>query len=138
MISVLPATLYLFISRLLGLTDPPNPSIPFYLRHAHAIDDTFGVVFQDVPQSLTARPVSVGIRPIRASRPRFSTNGSVHQLEWDDVGVPGPDVESRETLLELAKMTYNAYNESPESDGSWYELESQWNTVRAPYPASYV
>ena len=41
--------------------------------------------------------------------------------------VEGPDVESRETLLLLAKMTNNAYL-SPGEQG-WYELGDRWNVV---------
>jgi hypothetical protein len=40
----------------------------------------------------------------------------------------GPDVESRATLLELAKMTNNAYVEP--DDPAWYDLGANWNDVR--------
>ena len=49
-------------------------------------------------------------------------------LQWDEEEIVGPDVESRETLLELAKMTNNAYVE-PE-DPYWYDLEGKWSEVR--------
>ena len=48
-------------------------------------------------------------------------------LDWDEDEVPGPDVESRETLLELAKITNNAYLEPGEP--GWYELGDNWNVV---------
>jgi len=48
-------------------------------------------------------------------------------LDWLEDEIIGPDVEKRETLLELAKMTNNAYVE-PE-DPAWYELGSEWNVV---------
>ena len=38
-------------------------------------------------------------------------------------------MESRETLLELAKMTNNAYVEP--SDPAWYDLGTGWNSVCA-------
>lgn len=34
--------------------------------------------------------------------------GESSVLEWNEEEVNGPDVDSRETLLRLAKMTYNA------------------------------
>jgi putative lipase involved disintegration of autophagic bodies len=40
----------------------------------------------------------------------------------------GPDVESREALLELAKMTNNAYVEP--QDPYWYDLRGNWSEVR--------
>ena len=39
----------------------------------------------------------------------------------------GPDVKSRESLLTLAKMTFDAYLEP--SDKEWYEPDPQWNKV---------
>ncbi len=49
-------------------------------------------------------------------------------LDWNEDIVVGPDVESRDTLLLLAKMTNNAYL-TPEEDG-WYELGDKWPVVR--------
>jgi lipase ATG15 len=46
-------------------------------------------------------------------------------LPWDEDEIIGPDVESRETLLELAKMTNNAYVEP--GDPAWYDLEGNWS-----------
>jgi putative lipase involved disintegration of autophagic bodies len=43
---------------------------------------------------------------------------------WDTTDVLGPNVEERETLLTLAKMTANAYTSPTVSD--WYTLDS-WN-----------
>ncbi|KAJ8503022.1 hypothetical protein ONZ45_g11213 [Pleurotus djamor] len=40
--------------------------------------------------------------------------------------VVGPDVESRETLLELARMANDAYLEPGET--GWYDLGEEWNT----------
>lgn len=52
-------------------------------------------------------------------------------LTWDEIPVAGPDVEKRETLLQLAKMTYDAYYEPGDKD--WYDLGPDWNTVRCPW-----
>jgi lipase ATG15 len=48
-------------------------------------------------------------------------------IPWQEDEVPGPDVESRETLLELAKMTHNAYMDP--NDPAWYELDGNWTVV---------
>ena len=49
-------------------------------------------------------------------------------LDWDEEEIVGPDVESRETLLALAKMTSNAYLQP--DDKEWYPLGKNWTTVR--------
>lgn len=48
-------------------------------------------------------------------------------LDWDEEEVMGPDVNSRETLLMLAKMTSNAYLQP--DDKGWYPLGENWTTV---------
>ncbi|KAF9496751.1 alpha/beta-hydrolase [Pleurotus eryngii] len=56
---------------------------------------------------------------------RYQESTPAFQL-WDEPEeVDGPDVENRQTLLELAKMTNNAYLE-PDQDG-WYDLDGPWN-----------
>lgn len=55
--------------------------------------------------------------------------GQSQTLNWEQEIVLGPNVESRETLLELAKMSNNAYVEV--GDPGWYELGEEWNTVGA-------
>jgi len=47
-------------------------------------------------------------------------------VRWNRVEVEGPDVEDRLTLLELAKMTGNAY--ALPGHSNWYDLEDKWNT----------
>ena len=49
-------------------------------------------------------------------------------MKWDEDEVSGPDVENRDTLLTLAKMTNNAYVEP--SDKAWYNLGDNWTVVR--------
>ena len=49
-------------------------------------------------------------------------------IRWDNVDTLGPEVESRETLLQLAKLTFNAYAAGPGKPSEWYEL-GEWNTV---------
>jgi putative lipase involved disintegration of autophagic bodies len=49
-------------------------------------------------------------------------------LPWYETEILEPNAEKRETLLELAKMTNNAYV-TPD-DSQWYELSEKWSTVR--------
>ena len=72
--------------------------------------------------------------------------GQSQSLNWEIEDVPGPNVESRETLLTLAKMTNNGmlcvlicvrilFNECQSAyvepgDPAWYDLGEDWNSVR--------
>jgi putative lipase involved disintegration of autophagic bodies len=49
------------------------------------------------------------------------------RVQWEEDEVEGPDVEDRETLLTLAKMTYDAYIEPTDDD--WYDLGGDWLPV---------
>ena len=57
-------------------------------------------------------------------------------VEWDDEEIEGPNVEDRQTLLMLAKMTYNAYVEPQDKD--WYDLGEGWPTVCAELIEPFV
>lgn len=48
-------------------------------------------------------------------------------LEWDVKEVPGPDVEDRHTLAQLARMSGNAY--AMPGRPNWYEIDQTWNQV---------
>lgn len=127
---------------------PPSPptNLRFELRHLHAVSPSAHVVFQDVPslpksfsrQQLENRTFSVGTRQISTQRgPDFDSLwqarvhsmkfGQSQRLNWEEVIIPGPDVESRETLLQLAKMSNNAYLTPEEPE--WYDLGGGWNNV---------
>lgn len=47
-------------------------------------------------------------------------------IDWDETEVLAPDLTDRPTVLELAKMTGNAYVR-PEDKG-WYDVGGRWNT----------
>ncbi|KAH7930159.1 alpha/beta-hydrolase [Leucogyrophana mollusca] len=114
-----------------------KPSLQFELRHEHAVSPSAHVVFSDAPAARTAFQASYALRAtnITSYKPpslgAFSNartrsmrdSQSVH-LQWEEQEILGPDVESRETLLELAKMTNNAY--VARDDPAWYELNEQW------------
>ncbi|KAF9014112.1 Alpha/Beta hydrolase protein [Cyathus striatus] len=48
------------------------------------------------------------------------------KLEWDQVEVLGPDVRNHHTLVELARMSGNAY--ALPGQNNWYEVDPAWNT----------
>ena len=123
-----------------------SPILNFELRHRHAVSSTARVVFSDVPAAQIyshndgRAPYQVRTRRIRIHRPpsfceysearmRSIRQAQSQVLLWDEDDVIGPEVESRETLLELAKMTNNAYVE-PE-DPYWYDLGDNWPKVRS-------
>lgn len=62
------------------------------------------------------------------ARLRSRRHDQTEVLEWEDDEVLGPDVEDRETILQLAKMTNNAYVER--GDATWYNLSDVWRNVR--------
>src|SRR6202011_4874706 len=62
------------------------------------------------------------------ARLRSIQHAQSQALQWGEDEIIGPDVESRDTLLELAKMTNNAYVDS--EDPYWYDLEGKWSEVR--------
>lgn len=141
-------------------TTSDDPSVlQFELRHLHAVSSsTAHVIFSDVsPQALktlssdtsgsTKSSYSIRSRLEKTFRPssfaaherarlRSLRFGENEWLDWDEEETIGPDVESRETLLELAKMTNNAYVD-PE-DPAWYDLGDGWNAVNPFFFFAYL
>ncbi|KAH0833006.1 alpha/beta-hydrolase [Lanmaoa asiatica] len=117
--------------------------LQFELRHQHAASSDAHVVFSDIPQAPKSALTEVNettytiqtkrlstfhppsFRAHEAARLRSIRHAQSTDLPWWEDEIFGPDVEHRETLLELAKMTNNAYV-SPD-DAAWYELKDQWN-----------
>ena len=109
------------------------------VRHEHAIANDTRVLITDVPQALLPERHVLNTRSIQAQRPSsfnaFSRARAASLLDgqtdsdlWIQSTIPAPDVNDRETLLTLAKMTNNAYYEP--SDKEWYTLDPYWgNTV---------
>ena len=126
-----------------SFTHEPN-RLQFELRHQHAVTPDAHVIFSDVlrPPRLRAgntTTYSIATRNISTFRPpsfraheearrRSIRHAQSADLPWWEEEIVGPDVEKRETLLGLAKMTNNAYV-APE-DAAWYELGKGWNDVR--------
>ena len=125
---------------------PPPPRLKFELRHLHALSPHGHILFSDVShQAMHAQfngqnnlytiqtRMTSSFRPssftaFSRARTRSIIFGQNEPLRWDEEDIIGPDVESRETLLELAKMTSNAYIEP--DDPQWYDLGGVWNIVR--------
>lgn len=124
------------------------PQLQFELRHLHAVSPSAHVLFSDVPPrnsythssgqnerddiyTIQTRTTS-SFRPpsfeaFTQARTRSLRFGQSEDLRWDEEEIISPDVESRKTLLELAKMTNNAYV-APD-DPAWYDLGGGWNSV---------
>ncbi|KAI0682348.1 alpha/beta-hydrolase [Cytidiella melzeri] len=125
---------------------PTSNALTFQLRHQHATTPEAHVVFSDVRANSALlhsrdRTYSIATRRIKAARPtsqeQFQFARTRSRLfkenvlvEWDEDEIEAPDVEKRATLLELAKMTNNAYLEPGEA--GWYELDQEW-TVSYPF-----
>jgi len=122
-----------------------HTALQFELRHLHAVSSDARVVFSDVSQRQLRTLAADGnasytIRrtaPLTAYRPpSFNTLVAAQRrswelresavLDWDEQVVQGPDTESRETLLVLAKMANNAYVNPDEAE--WYDLGANWTT----------
>ena len=119
------------------------PRLTFQLRHHHAVSEHGHVLLSDVDHGILNAYASdeytvdtrlvPSYRPpsfdeVRNARYRSMKFGQSTILGWDEEELVGPDVESRETLLVLAKMTSNAYL-LPDDKG-WYPLGGNWTTVR--------
>lgn len=119
-----------------------TPRLSFHLRHQHAITNTSRVIFSDVGSSqllshslsTPADPYTYDVETSRLLTHRPSSYAAFHDARlrsmlhgqsdgtlWHPQEVLGPDVTDRETLLSLAKMSNNAYSESP--DEGWYNVD---------------
>ena len=121
-------------------------SLTFQLRHLHAVSEHGHVLLSDVDYASYAGNITAyaseeytvntrllpSYRPpsfdaVKNARYRSMKFGQSTLLDWDEEEIVGPDVESRETLLTLAKMTSNAYLQP--NDKGWYPLGGNWTTV---------
>ncbi|KAJ7865652.1 alpha/beta-hydrolase [Mycena olivaceomarginata] len=148
---MLPAALTtLLVSLLSLLSDSPDvetvrasspPALSFELRHLHAVSPSAHVVFADVPQrpgilsesshTLRTRTISSWKPPSFALHAQARTQSMrfgqslLQDFPWEEEAIAAPDVENRLTLLELAKMSNNAYGDFNET--GWYELSANWS-----------
>ena len=124
----------------------PASTLDLQLRHYHAVTDDARILFHDIqregsPDSI--QPPSSPLYTVHTKRTishrPLSAEGYLHarslsirrepyqEVEWEEDDIIAPDVSSRLTLLELAKMTNNAYLDPGEA--GWYDLEGKWNVV---------
>src|SRR5262245_31024041 len=103
----------------------PRNQLQFELRHQYALSNYTRVIFADISQvtsdgddsrtsyTVQTREIASYKQPYLGPYSRWPSRSlrldSSEDGDWDEVEIVGPDVESRETLLELAKMTHNAY-----------------------------
>ncbi|OCH86209.1 alpha/beta-hydrolase [Obba rivulosa] len=113
---------------------PPRHALKFELRHEHGLSNDSRIVFADIRPSnqFAAQSADVPTTRVKAYRPssqaafQSARFGAALAPPWDEVEIDGPDVQDRETLLTLAKMTNNAYAEPADKD--WYDLGPGWNS----------
>ena len=127
----------------------------FELRHLHATSADGRLSFHDVQEAgisalaLSGEPTSYPLRIQRVTTHRPVSMDAFHNarmrsmrfresaaIDWDKIEVEGPDVDDRETLLVLAKMTNNAYL-APDEQG-WYDLGGNWTVVSARVVSSWA
>ncbi|KAG1865399.1 Alpha/Beta hydrolase protein [Suillus subluteus] len=142
MLNLLPTTLRFLLGSLLWVdfSQPPavlpaRTPLSFQLRHEHAITNDSRVIFSNAVPSFSADSYVTSTSTIQTYRPqsakafhsarlRSIRYDQSEQVLWDTTDVLGPNVEERETLLALAKMTANAYTSPTASD--WYTQDG-WN-----------
>ena len=141
-------TLASFITHLLGLHNNDTRFLTFELRQQHVVSSDARVAFANVAPSHiyshsdTGAPYRVEAKLVISTRPpsfevysqaRLLSMRHAQSLDmpWDEDEVLGPNVESRETLLLLAKMANDAYVEP--ADPAWYNLGTDWNQVLYTY-----
>ncbi|KAH9927261.1 alpha/beta-hydrolase [Fomitopsis serialis] len=140
--NLLPNALQYLLASFLWSKDssPREPPLRFELRHIHALANSSRVVFADVhpaSSSFAAEDYGVGTKPMTVHRPTshalFSSARfrGLTNVPWDEIELEGPDIQDRETLLTLAKMTNNAYSEPTDSD--WYDLGPDWDNRTYPF-----
>ena len=145
MLISLPATLIALISSLLWTSSSTlqnsSPAITFQLRHRHAVTNTSRIIFSDVVQDFSSigddvAQYSIKTRVNRIPRPesfdafnkaRRYRRGLTSTFDWYDWDVASPDISKRTTLLQLAKMSYDAYEADNTTD--WYDPSDSWSST---------
>lgn len=127
-------------------------SLSFNPIHEYAIpiedddDDPLKASFLSVEQQLSPS-LTIKSIPTTIYRPR-SLDALLHarsqslrhaqdeEVEWDLVDVSGPDVQDRHTLVQLARMSGDAY--ALPGQKNWYDIDPAWNEVRNPVVSHFV
>lgn len=78
-------------------------------------------------------PIAIKIAPVTVERPltqKFNAQIPMSAI-WTAEDIPGPDVEDKETVMNFANMSQNAYKTGREDPG-WMDVDEQYNTT-IPY-----
>jgi putative lipase involved disintegration of autophagic bodies len=140
MFSLFPVALRVLFASLPWTTNQlegATPGLTFQLRHQHGVTNDSRVLFSDIAPSFVAGTYAVNTRHVDIQSPLSYSDFTRARLRsmrhmqsesflWEKKKVLGPDVQSRDTLLQLAKMTHNSYFETDHPQ--WYELDG-WNSV---------
>jgi hypothetical protein len=121
-----------------------NAALTFHLENAWAFHDaaSSSLVFKDTRGEIDGTQVSsLGVRTVNVSTPapQHEILGDLERAEQQSpfhgsLSPTGgaalrPDVGDRETLVNLAKASGDAYSPSPSSDG-WYDIDgANWASV---------
>ena len=108
--------------------------ITFHLKGLHSVAGSEPrIIFAEPGPSLLETSFTIPTRLTKVHRPHSHEllsrvrRGSGEDMVWvEDISI-GPDLEDRLTLLNLAKMSYNAYLPH-ENKTTWYDLE-HWTEV---------
>ncbi|OCB90067.1 alpha/beta-hydrolase [Sanghuangporus baumii] len=150
MSGMLPSALVLYLfnwlsafSSLNNLSNPQQETneLTFHLRHFHAHVGA-RVLFADVFPGLLVKGSTTSENAFTIKTRRRTTHKPRSHLDflearrrsmihkenvpvlWNVEEVEAPDVEHRDSLLTIAKMTYDAYLEPTDKD--WYDLGENW------------
>ncbi|THH26746.1 hypothetical protein EUX98_g7438 [Antrodiella citrinella] len=113
---------------------PPSRTLSFTLRHQYGLNNASRTVFADTPVHLAPETFTLDTRTVKTHKPRSQRafhsarfQGTPSDLSiWDEDEVAGPNIDDKDTLLMLAKMTSNDYLTGP-GDKGWYDLGPEWN-----------
>ncbi|ESK89864.1 lipase [Moniliophthora roreri MCA 2997] len=79
--------------------------------------------------TLKARPTTVyrpkSFHAVEQARQRSLETGQSEQVEWNAIGMLGPDIKDKHTLAQLGRMAGNAY--AFPGQKNWYDLDDAWN-----------
>ncbi|KAJ7907664.1 hypothetical protein B0H13DRAFT_2662297 [Mycena leptocephala] len=129
MLTALPTTLRLVLAAFLWNKAPDSAtpaSIRFQLRHEHAVANGSRSVFSDVSPSFLGDYYEVSTKNIETYRPpSAAAYADARLFSMRHAQSPMFTWNSRETLLQLAKMTSNSYY-GETGHKSWYPLDG-WN-----------
>ncbi|RXW19553.1 hypothetical protein EST38_g6288 [Candolleomyces aberdarensis] len=116
-----------------SFTDELSP-LTFELRHQHGLTNASRIVFSDVKPSagfaqqnvyrIPRKRMKVSRPPSKekyaAARKMSMEQGMSMSLDWRDDEVDGPDVSTKDALLQFAHMAFNAYY--PDNTTEWYDV----------------